>query len=100
MSSMIWEVYRQIEKGFTPEDGMCLSNLLEGYECIIRKAIHKDLFLEYATSSKWFWRRDGKTGNPDVYQIVWPGAQQGLFPWDEGCVEDVKDAQPHLWLEN
>lgn len=100
MSKMLWEIYRQIEKGAIPVDGMRWQGLLEGFDCISRRARHKDLHTEYTVSANWFWRETGHAGNPEVYQIVWPGAHQGLFPWDDGCVQDVIDAQPHLWLPN
>ncbi len=98
MNHMIWEVFRQVENGATPVDGMRWRGLLEGFDCITRKASHKDLYTEFTTSANWFWRETGNTGNPEVYQIVWPGAQQGFFPWDDRCVQDVIDSQPHLWL--
>ena len=97
MHSMLWEVFRQIQNGKMPEDGMEWSGLLEGFQCVCRKAIHKDVHTEYATSANWFWRESGNSGSPEVFQIVWPGAQQGLFPWDDGCVEYVINQQPALW---
>ncbi|PHS36366.1 MAG: hypothetical protein COA91_12265 [Robiginitomaculum sp.] len=98
MNHIIWEVFRQVKNGATPVDGMRWHGLLESFDCIIRKARHKDLYTEFTISANWFWRETGNTGNPEVYQIVWPGAQQGLFPWDDGCAQDVIDSQPHLWL--
>ena len=97
MSSMLWEVYRQIQSGTEPEDGMAWEGLLEGFSCISRKAIHKELHTEYTVSANWLWRENGNVGAPEVFQLVWPGAQQGLFPWEEGCVQDVIDGQPALW---
>lgn len=58
---------------------------------------HPDLFTEYATSANWFWNDQGQDGHPPVYQIAWPGARDGLFPWEEGCAEEVITAQPQLW---
>ena len=97
--NMLWEIYRQIENGAFPVDGMRWQNLLEGFDCISRRATHEKLHSEYTASANWFWQEKGNAGNPEVYQIVWPGAQQGLFPWDDGCVQDVIDAQPRLWLD-
>ncbi|MEP6342361.1 MAG: DUF4262 domain-containing protein [Maricaulaceae bacterium] len=98
MHNMLWEVYKQIENGAIVEDGKPWSDLLEGFDCISRKAIHKDLFNEYTTHANWFWRETGNDGHPEVFQLVWPGAQQGLFPWEADCAQDVIDMQPHLWL--
>lgn len=99
MNSMLWEVYRQIEKGAVPADGMRWQGLLEGFDCISRKAIHPYLHSEYTVSANWFWKEKGNNGHPEVYQIVWPGAQQGLFPWDDGCSQGVIDDQPSLWRD-
>ncbi len=99
MSSMLWEVFRQIRGGVVPSDGMAWEGLLEGHSCISRKAIHNDLHIEYAVSANWFWRESGNVGSPEVLQLVWPGAQQGLLPWEKGCSHDVIDCQPALWLK-
>jgi len=44
MHSMLWEIYRQIAKGAVPADGMRWQGLLEGFDCISRKAVHKNLY--------------------------------------------------------
>ena len=99
MHNMLWELYRQVQAGAVPSDGLRWTGLLEGFDCISRKARHPDLYTEYAVSAAWFWHENGNTGSPDVYQVVWPGSRQGLFPWEKGCVSDVIDAQPALWLD-
>ena len=93
------EMFSQIEAGEVVEDGKRWAGLLEGFDCITRKAVHPDLFEEYALSSDWHWKHEGHEGFPEVYQLVWPGSQQGLFPWEDGCVESVSVAQPALWLD-
>lgn len=98
MSNMLWEMYRKIENGETLRDGARWSDLLEGFECVTKRAVRSDLFDEWVLSSVWHWKHCGNDGNPDVYQIVWPGAQDGLFPWEEGCQQSVIDAQPALWM--
>ena len=98
MNNMLWEIYNQIEKGAVPADGMRWQDLLEGFDCISRKATHKELHTKFTVSADWYWKEKGNSGNPEVYQIVWPGAQDGLFPWDNGCAQDVIDAQPRLWI--
>ncbi len=97
MQNMLWEVFRQVKDGLNISDNMQLKGLIDGFDCIAKKAQHKDLFTEYATHANWLWKLNENEGHPDVYQIIWPGAQQGLFPWDEGCAQDVIDAQPKLW---
>ena len=76
---------------------MRVADLIEGFDCVIRKAVHPMTWTENTLSANWFWRQSGNEGNPEVYQIVWPGAQQGLFPWEEDCDQFVIDVQPHLW---
>lgn len=98
MQRMLWEVHNQIKNGAFPDDNMRWQGVLEGFDCISRKAVHETLYSDYAVSADWYWRETGHSGNPQVYQLVWPGARQGLFPWETGCAQDVIDAQPHLWL--
>ena len=98
MNDMLWEVFRQIQDGVKPVEGMVWQKILEGHECVSRKAVHKDLHTEYTVSADWFWRQSGKPGSPEVFQLVWPGAQQGLFPWEHGCDQAVIKAQPALWV--
>ncbi|MEL7451802.1 MAG: DUF4262 domain-containing protein [Pseudomonadota bacterium] len=97
MHNMLWEMFRQIQDGARLEHGKHWSGLLEGFDCISMAADHPDLFTEYATSANWFWKTQGHDGHPPVYQIVWPGARNGFFPWEDGCAENVITAQPKLW---
>jgi len=99
MHKMLWQVYHQLEKGRKVEDGQRWSEVLEGFDCISRKAAHPDLYSKYVTTADWYWHYCRNEGHPEVYQLVWPGSGNGLFPWDEGCAQDVIDAQPPLWDE-
>jgi len=97
MHDMLWEVYSQLEAGAVPQDGMRWQDLLEGTDCVSKKATHPDLLKEYTRSSKWLWNHQKRDGNPEIYQMVWPGAQQGLFPWEKNCDPYVITQQPALW---
>ena len=97
MHHMLWEVYRQVEAGAAITQGARWQGLLEGFECVSMRATNKELFSKYAISAGWYGRNISGLGEPDVYQIVWPGARDGLFPWDQGCSKDVISAQPQLW---
>lgn len=99
MSHMLWEMYRKLKAGELIYDGATWSGLLEGFDCVSRKALRSDLFDEWVLSSAWHWQQSGNEGNPEVYQLVWPGARDGLFPWEDGCHQSVIDAQPALWLK-
>jgi len=98
MHSMLAEVQRQIaEEGLAVADGQHITGLLGGFDCIARRAIHPELFTEFAVSALWYWRDRGHAGRPEVMQIAWPSATTGLFPWDPGCAQSVIDDQPPLW---
>ena len=97
MHNMLWEVFRQVQAGAKPEHGMRWADVLEGFDCISLKADHPELLTEYSTSANWFWKDQVNEGHPPIYQLVWPGAQQGLFPWEEDCDPYVIEMQPKLW---
>jgi len=100
MHNMLWEMYRQLEGGAALSHGESWKNILEGFECVSLLASHPDLMSEYTTSAGWYERNFSERSVPEVYQIVWPGARDGLFPWDSGCSQDVINAQPQLWREH
>jgi len=100
MHNMLWEIYHQLKAGTIPADGMRWQGLVEGFDCISKKADHPDLFKEYTTSANWLWKHQKREGHPEIYQMVWPGAQQGLFPWEEGCDPYVISQQPPLWPQS
>lgn len=100
MHDMIWQIFRKIEAGETLEHGKRWFDIIEGYQCVTMEATDPSLFSEYTISAKWFWNDCGNNGNPKVFQIVWPGVKERLFPWDAGCSQDVIDAQPALWAMN
>jgi hypothetical protein len=79
------------------EPGQRWQELIEGFGCIGMAATDPKLFTEYATFANWFWRHKGHAGHPGVIQLVWPGSEDSLFPWEEGCSPDVIAAQPKLW---
>lgn len=98
MHAMLWEVFRQIQAGAIPHDGKRWQNVLDGYDCISRKVQAPNVHDEYTVSAQWYWNDTGHKDPLEVYQLVWPGAAQNLFPWDKGCAQTVIDCQPPLWL--
>lgn len=97
MHSMINEVHRQCRDGLIMEDGLRVSDLIEGFECELRSVGPKHIVAEYFGSAMWFHRTQTEQPLAGAFQIVWPGAANGLFPWDEGASQDVIDAQPALY---
>lgn len=100
MHSMLWNVFRQIKAGRTPEDNQRWSGLLEGYDCIARAVHPTNIVREYLNSAIWFWGNPAERGLLRAFQVVWPGVGTGLFPWDSACSQVVRDKQPPLWLPN
>ena len=99
MHHMLWQVFHQVKAGKALEHGTEWGGLLAGnYVCrSIRVSV--DIMLdEYRLrSAEWYWRDELKRDAPfEAYQIVWPGTQQRKYPWDEGCAQQVIDAQPLL----
>ena len=96
--SMINEIRAQIGAGgLELVDGVAIQGLLEGYDCVAREIADMDAIREHFGSAIWFNRRFGPGEMNRAFQIVWPGAQQGLLPWDEGCSQSVIGDQPPLY---
>ncbi len=97
MHSMINEVLSQCFNGLNMADGMVVSNLIEGFDCVVKNVLDSNITHEHFGSAIWFDKHVGGGGVIDAFQIVWPGANDGLFPWEEGAAEDVIHAQPALY---
>ncbi len=99
MHFMINEILRQCRDGLQLEDGLAISGLLEGHECIACAIPPRDIVREHFNSALWF--RQFTTGEQaiDACQIVWPSAVDGLFPWEDGCDDSVRNFQPCLFAE-
>ena len=97
-ASMINEIYHQLsEKKVTLRDGEKLSDLIEGFTCVAREISDRRAIEDHLGSAIWYNERYRGQPIEKAFQIVWPGAQQGLFPWEEGCVQSVIDDQPALY---
>ncbi len=98
MHNMLWEMFRQIQAGNSLSEHKRYSDLIEGSDCIVRQ-VHASQLREYFGFGLWYRRHKGYDPMTLVaYQVFWPGAVQGLFPWEPGCVEEVRDFQPLLYL--
>jgi hypothetical protein len=98
MHAMLWSVFRQIKAGATLSDGERWSGLLQGFDCVSRPVHPKWIAREHFNAALWYWGDPLKKGRPlTAYQIVWPGALDGLFPWDPGCSDIVIKSQPALY---
>lgn len=97
MHSMINEIHRQCRDGSAMRDGLRVSDLIEGFECELRSVRSEHIVAEYFGSAMWYCRTQTKHPMENAFQIVWPGAVSGLFPWEEGVSQDVIDTQPALY---
>lgn len=97
MHEILAGVFDQIKAGRKLMDNQVWTGLTEDFDCVGRKASDPDIFEKYAVMADWFWKRAGNQGHPALIQLVWPGLLDGLYPWDEGCREEVKTAQTKLW---
>jgi hypothetical protein len=95
--SMLWGLFRQIEAGRRLEDGARFSDLIEGFDCIARPVDGSHL-RSYFGFALWYRRyRTGTSEGLEAFQLFWPGKVQGLYPWDEGCIDGVGALQPLLY---
>ncbi|WP_298196005.1 DUF4262 domain-containing protein [Novosphingobium sp.] len=95
---MICEVFAKCQGvGLRLTDGVRIDGLLQGFDVIARKVhvsnIHAD-HLRFAMWCSLFMCHQPLT---EVYQLVWPSAATGLFPWEPGCHPDVIALQPALY---
>ncbi|MCJ2185534.1 DUF4262 domain-containing protein [Novosphingobium beihaiensis] len=97
MHSMVNEMHRQCADGLVLRDGARVSGLLEGFDCVLRHVTAPAAIKEHLGWAIWYHRNQRSVELGEAYQIVWPGAQQGLFPWEKGCDEYVISQQPALY---
>jgi hypothetical protein len=99
MHSMLWRVFRQIKGGAVLADGTRWSNLIEGFDCISRPVHPEQMKREHFNSALWYWGDPAERGDTlKAYQLFWPGARDGLFSWESGCSQIVREVQPTLYL--
>jgi len=97
MHSMINEMRRQCAEGLVMLDGLRVADLIEGFDCILRYVTDKNAIKDHFGWAVWYHRSQRGVELTEAYQIVWPGKQQGLYPWEEGCDEFVITHQPALY---
>ena len=96
MHAMIWEMTRQIQAGRTISPDAVFNYLIEGFPCIV-KPVHPSRRGDYFGYAGWYYHYRRKLGRFQAFQIFWPGKLDGLFPWQPGCADEVKAAQPLLY---
>jgi len=97
MHFMVNETLDQCREGLRLENGIEIEGLLDGHRCIARGVNPAFIVRDYFNSAMWLRRRLADEEPTRAFQIVWPGAIDGLFPWDPDCADDVRRLQPALY---
>lgn len=96
-AAVINGVLDMCREGLVLEDWKAIDGLLKGHRCMLREVEPDFLSPYYFNSAIWFSRRETGADLPRAMQIVWPGVDDGLFPWDKGCTQAVRDLQTPLY---
>ena len=97
MEYMINETRRQCaDEGLALKDGAVVGGLLEGFDCILRAVPADRITVEHFNSAIWYRRAVMGEKMDRAFQIIWPGASDGLFPWDESADPFVIGLQSKL----
>jgi hypothetical protein len=98
--SILWDVYRRIRSGAAvPGDMQHWTGVLVGHDLISRAVHPSQIDEEYFNSALWYaWRSGMERDDVKAFQLFWPGVKRGLFPWENGCEQSVRDLQPLLYL--
>jgi Domain of unknown function (DUF4262) len=97
MHSMVNTLRQQCVDGLKLCDGARVAGLLEGFECVLRHITDRAAIKDHFGWAIWYHRRQLGVELNEAYQVVWPGAQDGFFPWDEACDQYVRGKQPALY---
>jgi hypothetical protein len=97
---MLGIVFDQIQKGITvPGEKQRWRDVLRGHDCVSRAVHPSQIIKDYFNSALWYAKHIGiQREEVKAYQLFWPGANQGLFPWENDCDQIVRDLQPLLYL--
>lgn len=95
-AAVINGVLDMCREGLVLEDWKVIDGLLKGHRCMVREVEPDCLIPHYFNSAMWFAEHEGDLMTRAM-QIVWPGVDDGLFPWDKGCSQAVRDLQTPLY---
>jgi len=97
MATMIGRLSDQCRDGLHMNDGLQVTGLLPNHPCILRAVKPENIVGDYFHFAMWYRQRQTGTDMTEAFQIIWPGAKTGLFPWDAGCSDEVRALQPALY---
>lgn len=95
--AMINDLLDKCRDGLALDDWARIDDLLDGHQVVARTVCPQFIVREYLNSAMWYEGRRTGRDLDRVMQLVWPGANNGLFPWDENCSEIVREYQPALY---
>jgi Domain of unknown function (DUF4262) len=82
----------QVQAGKRYEPEVEYTDILQQpYRCAFREVDHQH-YSDYVGYALWFYEDDPFP----LMQCFWPD-KKGLFPWDDGCDDYVKNVQPLLF---
>lgn len=97
MAVMIGKLSDLCCDGLRMTDGLQVAGLLQNHICTLRAVKPDNIVDDYFHFAMWYRQRQTGTDMTEAFQIVWPGAKNGLFPWDAGCTDEVRALQPALY---
>lgn len=98
---MFWEAFDLIKKGQQIQHGyrhVAAGSDFQGFECRFLDATHPDTWSKYIFDAKAYSIERGRGDKPVAMQIVWPSAENFLYPWQPDCPQKVIEAQPVLYV--
>ena len=96
MASLINLLHSLAANGLELRDGLVTDQLLNGYDCVLRRVHPSFLDTEFFNSAIWYAEKFGPQPLTEALQIVWPDLD-GYFPWDDGAPAEFKAAQHNLY---
>jgi hypothetical protein len=90
MHKVVNNISIEVKKGATFESGVEYDEFFAGCGCCFR-TVGPRHYPDYLGWAIWFYQRDPFP----CLQCFWPD-KQGKYPWEEGCAESVRSAQPIL----
>lgn len=83
--------------GLALEDWCEVHGLLDGHPVMLRAVEPDYLVPDFFNSAIWYARRRTGRDLAQAMQVVWPGAADGLYPWQPGCAAATIVEQPPLY---
>lgn len=97
LGSVINETLQRCREGLELQDGAEVHGVLEGHKLIARQVQPDFIVPDYLNSAIWYQQYRTGRALEHVVQLVWPGPDDGLFPWDDVSDESVRHFQPALY---